>query len=41
VGATDGNPITELGTLFELFGETSFETFGGKLRVNAHGCISF
>jgi hypothetical protein len=31
-GATDGNPVTELGTLFELFGETSFETFGGKLR---------
>jgi len=32
VRATDGNPVTELGTLFELFGETSFETFGGKLR---------
>lgn len=40
-GATDRNPVTELGTLLELFGETSFETFGGKLRVNAHWCISF
>ena len=35
-GGTNGQPATELGTFFELFDETRFQVFGGKLRIKIH-----
>jgi hypothetical protein len=39
-GGATGKPIAEFGALLELFGETSFEVFGGKLRRKTHSGIS-